>query len=282
MNQSAFEAGARWTRDVFAYPFEAAIQLAGLRSVMNSYGDVDGVPAGISREVLTGLLRETLGFDGFVSSDYDTLPQVVTRQRAASGPAETARLAIQAGLDVELPVGYVYGAELATEVERGRVDIGDVNASVRRVLRAKFELGLFENPYPQERIDISSAAAEGRELSQELARRSVVLAKNDGTLPLRRDSLTVAVVGPHAQTAKYQFPTYTYPAWRDTVNAIHLGGDATMVGTGEAQGSWLKELLPSTDIEAMVRARYGTRPLAEEIGEFAGRVLAARDRKSVG
>ena len=96
VNQSAFEAGARWTRDVFAYPFEAAIQLAGLRSVMNSYGTVDGIPAGISREVLTGLLRETLGFDGFVSSDYGTLEQVVTRQRAARSPGEAGRLAIQA------------------------------------------------------------------------------------------------------------------------------------------------------------------------------------------
>jgi beta-glucosidase-like glycosyl hydrolase len=275
VNQSAFEAGARLTRDVFAYPFEAAIQLAGLRSVMNSYGDVDGIPAGVSREVLTGLLRETLGFDGFVSSDYDTLTHVVTRQRAASGPGEAARLAIRAGLDVEFPVSYAYGAALAGEVERGRVDIGDVNDSVRRVLRAKFELGLFENPYPRERIDIASVAGEGRELSRKLARRSVVLVKNDGILPLTRDKLTVAVVGPHAQAARFQFPAYTYPAWRDAVNAIYRGDDGTMVGAGQTVISWFDELLAPADVETLVRDRYGTRPLSQEIGEF-GRVLTAQ------
>jgi len=274
VNQSAFEAGARWTRDVFAYPFEAAIQLAGLRSVMNSYGTVDGIPAGISREVLTGLLRETLGFDGFVSSDYGTIEQVVTRQRAARSPGEAGRLAIQAGLDVEFPTIYAYGSVLAEQVELGNADIGDVDTSLRRVLRAKFELGLFENPYPQEHIDISAVAAEGRELSLELARRSVVLVKNDGILPLARGDLTVAVTGPHGQTARYHFPTYTYPGWRDAVNAIHLGGEGTMVGAENAQNSWLQELLPPADAETLARDRYGTIPLAEEIGGFADRVLS--------
>jgi len=276
INQSAFESGARWTRDVFAYPFEAAIQLAGLRSVMNSYGTVDGIPAGISREVLTGLLRETLGFDGFVSSDYATLEQVVTRQRAARCSGEAGRLAIQAGLDTEFPTCYAYGSALAEQVRRGNVDIGEVDASLRRVLRAKFELGLFENPYPQEHIDISAAASEGRELSQELARRSVVLVKNDGILPLTRDHLTVAVSGPHARVARYHFPTYTYPGWRDAINAIHLGDDGTMVGAEKAQLSWLQELLPPADAETLVQERYGTQPLSEEIGGFAGRVLTTQ------
>ncbi|MET0861786.1 MAG: glycoside hydrolase family 3 protein, partial [Microbacterium sp.] len=178
MNLSSYEGGPRRTRDLFAYPFEAAIQLAGLASVMNSYSDVDGVPAAANPEVLTGLLRDTLGFDGFVSSDYMTLEHIHTRQRAASSPGDAARLTIAAGLDTEFPTPYGYGDALVAEVEAGRASIADVDRSVRRILTAKFKLGLFENPYPSEHIDLQEVADEGRDLSRELARRSVVLLKN--------------------------------------------------------------------------------------------------------
>ncbi|MFG2971125.1 glycoside hydrolase family 3 N-terminal domain-containing protein [Streptomyces sp. NPDC048288] len=276
VNLSAYEGGDRRTRDLFAYPFEAAIQLAGLRSVMNSYGDVDGVPAGVSREVLTDLLRGTLGFEGFVASDYDTVKQVVTRQRAAATPGEAARLAIAAGLDVELPVPFAYSEALVDEVRSGRLDEGAVDACVRRVLRAKFELGLFENPYPQERIDAAAVAGEGRELSAELARRSVVLVKNDGILPLERQGLTVGVIGPHADAAWLQFPTYAYPSWRDAVKAVDLGEAMNMVGGETPQTAWNKAIFTSEDSDTFARERYGARPLNEEIAEFAGTVSTER------
>ena len=86
-----------------------------------------------------------------------------------------------------MPNPYGYGDVLAAEVERGAVDVRHVDRCVWRVLRAKFEVGLFEHPYPTERIDVAAAAQEGSELSQELARRSIVLAKNDGILPLYAD-----------------------------------------------------------------------------------------------
>jgi beta-glucosidase-like glycosyl hydrolase len=273
INLSAYEGGSRRTRDLFAYPFEAAIQLAGLRSVMNSYADVDGIPAGISGEVLTDLLRGTLGFDGFVSSDYGTTEQVVTRQRAAAGPAEAARLAIAAGLDVELPKAFAYGSVLAAEVERGNVDERDVDTSARRVLQAKFELGLFENPYPAEHIDVAAVAVEGKALSEQLARRSVVLAKNDGILPLSRGPLTVAVIGPHADAATLQFPTYTYPAWRQAVDAMSRGELGNMLGAEEIVRSWYDAPLSPVEIETFVRNHYGARTLSAEIAEFAGSVL---------
>ncbi|OLT30802.1 beta-glucosidase [Actinomadura sp. CNU-125] len=273
VNQSAYEGGARRTRDLFAYPFEAAIRLAGLRSVMNAYGDVDGVPAGVSHEVLTRLLREILGFDGFVSSDYATLEQVVTRQKAASGPGEVARLAITAGMDVELPTPYAYGDVLAEQVQLGNVNVQDVDVCVRRVLKAKFELGLFENPYPAERIDLTAAATDGKALSERLARRSVVLVENDGILPLASrtpyGALNVAVIGPHAQPANLQFPAYTYPAWREASLRMMEGEVGTMVGAERPQLAWLKELVPHVDPETFVRDRYGARGLAEEIAEFA-------------
>ncbi|BEP13982.1 glycoside hydrolase family 3 N-terminal domain-containing protein [Acidothermaceae bacterium B102] len=265
MNMSAFESGGRRTRDVFAYPFEAAIRLAGLRSVMNSYADVDGVPAGASPEVLQGLLRDALGFDGFVSSDYTTLQQLVDRQRVAATAAQAGRLAIQAGLDVELPTPYGYGDVLAAEVERGAADLRQVDLSVWRVLKAKFEVGLFERPYPTERIDVAAVAQEGAELSQELSRRSIVLAKNDGLLPLTPGALDIAVIGPHADAPSLQFPTYTYASWREASEAVMRGELGTMNGAEETVAAWYTALFEPQDGHSLVQQRYDAKSLSAAI-----------------
>ena len=265
LNTSAFEAGARSTRDLFAYPFEAAIRLAGLRSVMNSYADVDGIPAGASPEVLQDLLRDTLGFDGFVSSDYTSIDQLVERQRVATDAGHAGRLAIEAGLDVEMPNPYGYGDVLAAEVDRGAVDVRHVDRCVWRVLRAKFEVGLFEHPYPTEQIDIRAAAQEGSELSQELARRSIVLAQNDGILPLSPDGLDIAVIGPHADAPSLQFPTYTYASWREANEAIVRGELGTMNGADDVVTAWYEAISNGQDGHSLVQDRYGARSLVAEV-----------------
>lgn len=276
LNTSGFEAGARSTRDLFAYPFEAAIRLAGLRSVMNSYADVDGVPAGASPEVLQDLLRDTLGFDGFVSSDYTTLEQLVERQRVAVDAAAAGRLAIQAGLDVELPNPYGYGDVLAAEVERGALDVRHVDLCVRRVLRAKFEVGLFEHPYPTESIDVAAAASEGSDLSRELARRSIVLGKNDGLLPLTPGALDIAVIGPHADAPSLQFPTYTYASWREANEAVMRGELGTMNGAEDVVAEWYTALFTPQDEHSLVQDRYGARSLVAEISAQARSVRTER------
>lgn len=272
MNLSAYDGGPRRTRDLHGYTFEAAIRLAGLASVMNSYADVDGVPASADPAVLTGLLRETFGFDGFVSSDYMTLEHIVTRQRAAATPGEAGALALAAGLDTEFPTPYGYGDALVSEVEEGRVDVSLVDRSVHRVLTAKFRLGLFENPYPAERIDVAEVASEGRELSRELARRSVVMLRNDGILPLARSS-RVAVIGPHADAVKLQFPTYTYPAFRDMTMQMSSGAMGNMVGIDPGMTTWNERMFVPTTVERFVREGLGATSLAETI---AARSAAAR------
>ena len=272
LNTAAFDAGSRTTRDVFAYPFEAAIRMAGLRSVMNSYADVDGIPAGASPEVLQGLLRETLGFEGFVSSDYGTIDKFVGHQRIAEDAAAAGRLAIEAGLDVEMPIEFGYGDILTSEVERGTIDVRQVDRCVWRVLRAKFAVGLFEHPYPAEHIDVRTVAVEGADLSQELARRSIVLAKNDGILPLAPDGLSIAVVGPHADAPSLQFPTYTYAAWREANEAIISGELGTMNGADDVVTAWYAGISDGQDIHSLVQERYGAWSLAAEIGGRVARV----------
>ena len=276
MNLSSYEGGPRRTRDLFAYPFEAAIQLAGLGSVMNSYSDVDGVPAAANPEILTTLLRDTLGFSGFVSSDYMTLEHIVTRQRAASSPGDAARLTIAAGLDTEYPIPYGYGDALVAEVESGRADIAHVDRSTHRILTAKFRLGLFENPYPVERIDLVEVAAEGGDLSRELARRSVVLVKNDGLLPLTPASTSVAVIGPHADAVKLQFPTYSYPAFRDMTTFMSGGGMGNMVGIDPGMTAWNDSLFASMPIEDFVRDRLDATSLVDEIRRHVSAVHLAQ------
>ncbi|TRY17703.1 beta-glucosidase [Tessaracoccus rhinocerotis] len=274
INLGATEIGWRTLRDLFCFPFEAAIHEAGMASVMNSYSDIDGVPVGASREVLTTLLRDTLQFEGFVTSDYTTLDHFVDRQRVAADAAEAGRLALVAGLDTENPLPFGYGDVLAEGVDRGEVPLELLRTSVRRILTAKFELGLFENPYPSESIDVRSIAEEGRELSEELARRSVILLGNDGILPLRPGAQSVALVGPHADAVDLQFPTYTFPAFREMTLFMSRGGFGGAVGVDPGMAAWNAKILPDQATSELVRERYGATSLAEVLrGDAADLVV---------
>ncbi|WP_426738215.1 glycoside hydrolase family 3 N-terminal domain-containing protein [Plantibacter sp. 2H11-2] len=265
MNSSIATIASRRMRDVFAFPFEAAINQAGLASVMNTYADIDGVPVGASKEILTDFLRGELGFTGFVSADYASIEQLATRQGVASDLGEAARLALGAGLDVEFPRTVAYGPVLVDEVANGRLDIGVVDRSVHRVLEAKFRLGLFEHPYPTESIDLAAIPAEGDDLSKELAQRSVVVLENDGVLPLDPAGRRIAVIGPHADAPELQFAAYSYVSWRQAVEAIHLGGEMTMVGIDNDADAWLRELVVPGEASHLGRDRYGTTSIAEAL-----------------
>lgn len=273
LNSANVEAGSRRIRDVFATPFEAAIQLAGLRSVMNTYSEVNGVPAAISYELLTTLLRDTLEFEGYVSSDYISFQHVVDRAKAAVDAAEAGRLGLEAGMDLELPSPWSYGTVLAAEVRAGRVDEELLNTSALRLLTTKFELGLFEQPYAQETIDMDAVAAEGSDLAQEMADRSVTLLKNDGILPLNVSAGRIAVVGPHAHAAAFQYPAYSFPAARAVGIFMAQGGFNNMVG--------MEDYMPTADTtaarplpqEEWVRSEYGVVGLDEELTALGATVV---------
>ncbi len=274
LNSANVEAGSRRIRDVFAFPFEAAIQLAKLRSVMNTYSEVNGVPAAISYELLTTLLRDTLEFGGYVSSDYISFQHVVDRAKASVDAAEAGCLGLAAGLDLELPSPWSYGSLLAEQVRKGNVAEELLNTSVLRLLTAKFDLGLFEQPYAQETIDLEAVAQEGRELAQEMADRSVTLLKNDGVLPLNLAARRIALVGPHANAAALQFPAYSFPAARAVGIFMAQGGFNNMVG--------MEDYLPTADTaaakplpqEEWVQAEYGITGLADQLTALGASVVA--------
>lgn len=222
--------GPRELADVILPPFEMVLAEARPRSVMHSYADVDGVPAAADERLLTGLLREEWGFDGVVVADYWGIPFLQTLHRVAASPAEAARLALTAGVDVELPSMRCYAAPLAQAVREGEVPEELVDRALRRVLAQKIELGLLDpdwSPVPVDPDSLFFDDARGREIALELARESVILLKNDDdALPLAPGQ-RVAVVGPLADDPLgmlgcYAFPTHVGPNHPDVPLGVEI------------------------------------------------------------
>jgi beta-glucosidase len=278
-NMAATAVGARELYDVHARPFEAAIRLAGLATVMPSYSEFDGVPISASHAVLTDMLRGRMGFTGTTVSDYVAVGFLHMRQKVAASPEEAGALALAAGMDVETPNIFGYGEVLAKAVRDGKVPESLLDRSVRRILRDKFALGLFENPYVSEDVDeIRSIAREGADLSSRLAAESVTLIKNEkNLLPLSRDIAKIAIIGPHADDVEAGFTTYTYPAGLKMMYARATGGDIAMAGIDlgggappEAKAAVSAELEPvfKTDRREYLKSNYAAMSLAEAVRQL--------------
>ncbi|MDX3192561.1 glycoside hydrolase family 3 N-terminal domain-containing protein [Streptomyces sp. MN03-5084-2B] len=274
LNMATVPMGARELREVYARPFAAAIQLAGLHSIMNSLADWDGVPAAADPRLFRDLLRDELGFEGTVVSDWLSIENLVTHHRAARSPLEAAILGLQAGIDVELPEPFGYGDSLIDAVRDGGIAETLVDESVLRVLTHKFELGLFENPYVEtDPITITSVAREGHELSLRLARESVTLLKNpDGVLPFSGVP-RIAVIGPHADRVGGAFAPYTFPAYIGLTRAMLKGATSSMVGVDDIEtfgpdDAYVQQEigdLLAMDDEEFARTQYGAVSLADAL-----------------
>ena len=200
MNIGPAPFGERTLRDEFLYPFEVAVREANAQSVMASYNEIDGIPSHANRWMLHDVLRREWGFQGVIVSDWFAIQQLIDRHHAASDKAEAARRALHATVDIELPDLDTYET-LVQEVQQGRVSESDIDTAVRRLLHAKFMVGLFENALvdPEQADSISGAEAH-RPLALEAARQAVTLLRNEGNaLPLSAEQTSrVAVIGPHA------------------------------------------------------------------------------------
>ena len=217
----------RELREVFMFPFEAVVKEAKAYSLMNAYHDIDGVPCAASHELLTEVLREEWGFEGFVVSDYWAIERLQTVHHVASDEKDAAVQALEAGIDLELPTTNYYGKPLIQAVKEELVSEATLDKAVSRILRAKFVLGLFDNPY----VDVKEVpevldTTENRALALEAARESIVLLKNDGVLPLDKKAKTIAVVGPSADSTRNLNGDYSYVAHmrceEDTVPTVSI------------------------------------------------------------
>ena len=228
-NLAPVSIGQRELADVLLPPFEMAVRDGGARSVMNSYNDIDGIPSAADASLLTGLLRDTWGFDGTVVADYFAVGFLKSLHGVAETWGEAAAAALSAGIDVELPTVKTY-FDLAELIERGELDESYVDRALRRVLRQKIGLGLLDSswsPVPPalgdvglgDALDNPSAlrgtveldTAENRELAREIAERAIVLLRNDGALPLAAPK-RIAVLGPNAGDAYAVLGCYSFPS----------------------------------------------------------------------
>lgn len=221
-NHGPVSAGPREIRDVFLPPFEMALLDGGARSVMNSYTETDGVPMAASPEYLTGVLREQLGFDGTVVADYFAIAFLEVMHAVAADRGEAAALALEAGIDVELPTGDAYLQPLVDRVRSGALDEAYVDRAVLRALAQKEALGLLDpeayEDEPPTGVDLDSPRHQA--LARRLAEESVVLLGNDGVLPVRGNPARVAVIGPNADRAEALQGCYSFA---NHVLAAHPG-----------------------------------------------------------
>lgn len=185
-------------REFYLPPYKAAID-AGALTVMTSFNDVNSIPASGNRWLLTDLLRKEWGFTGFVVTDYTAINEMV-QHRVLANEKEAGELALNAGVDMDMQ-GAVYQRFLEQSLKEGKVKMTDIDEAVRRILRIKFMLGLFENPYKfsdeaREARTVFSAAH--RVAARDVARRSIVLLKNkNNVLPLQKNA-RIALIGPLA------------------------------------------------------------------------------------
>jgi beta-glucosidase len=199
--------------------FKRAVK-AGVASIMTSYNSIDGVPCTANKYLLTDVLRNQWGFKGVVFSDLQSIEGIASTHHVAEDWGEAGVLALKAGVDFDLE-GNSYGPNLEKKLQEGKITMEDLDRAVRNVLRLKFQMGLFENPYVDPNVAAKVVRSkEHKELARQVAREGVVLLKNDGLLPLSKNLKRVAVIGPNADMMYNQLGDYTAPQDRKELTTV--------------------------------------------------------------
>jgi beta-glucosidase len=232
LNTAATRITDRELYEVFATPFEAAMREADVSSVMANYAEIDGMCVVANRKIAHDLLRDTMKFEGILTSDGAGILKTFTDFKTASSYKEAGYLAKKAGTDTEIPVGNAF-RQLPEYVRSGQLSEDVIDESVRRVLKMKFEYGLFEHPYiDEEKVWAAMNNQDKSELSEKIAAKSLVLLKNEGVLPLKTGT-KVAVVGPHADSLRYPVSGYTFPAYVEMLSASVAGKEVSIGGMAD-------------------------------------------------
>ena len=256
LNGECANVGMRALLSEYVPQFKRAVE-AGVGTIMTSYNAIDGVPCTGNKYLLTDLLRNQWGFEGFVYSDLQSIEGIATTHRCAASYEDAGAIALVAGVDVDLE-GNSY-KHLMTAYEKGKVTMDDIDRAVRNVLRKKFELGLFDNPYVDPaKADKIVRSKEHREVAREVARKGIVLLKNDGILPLNKNLKRVAVIGPNADVAYNQLGDYTAPQAREEIRTV-LDGVRSHVGKSTevvyVKGCAIRDTTNSNIAEAVEAAK---------------------------
>ena len=226
MNWAPAHIPSRELNEVYLLPFEVAVKEARVASIMPAYHELDGIPCHSSEELLINILRERWGFEGIVVSDYFGINMLNECHLVASDKKHAGKMAIEAGVDIELPSADCYGKPLEEALEEGLISESLIDRSVKRILKMKFLAGLFDNPLVEEKkaskvFDIP----EQRELAYKIAQKSIVLLKNQNILPLSKNISSIAVIGPNADNTRNIIGDYAYPCHIESLMETKEGDD---------------------------------------------------------
>ena len=284
------EATERKVREVFLPPFKRAVE-AGCATIMTAYGSIDGVPLTANRRIMRDILRDELGFEGFVVTDWGNTQSLVTNQHTSPDLEHASVTAVNAGNDMIMVTLPFYDAMLKA-LREGTADIAAVDAAVEHILTIKYEMGLFEKPEKAGRPGCF-ACPEHLDAALRAARASVTLLKNDGMLPLAGDVRRVAVIGANADDIRAQYGDWTYFT-HPHANQRHTpirpyvtlreGIEALCRERGiEAIYEKGCSVLPEDgdDIEAAVRAAESADAVILAVGDTFGQFGEFRDRANL-
>lgn len=211
LNGGEVSMGPRELVEQYAYPFEAMIRKAGLQGVMCSYTSIDGEPVSVSRRILTGLLRDRLGFEGTAVCDAGSIGRAMEVQGIAMEKAELAAMAVKAGLCADAPMTNTFHA-IPEAIQKGYLTEEELDVQVKLVLKQKFALGLFDAPYVDlDHVEKVYACPENGDLNRKICEETITLLKNEGNLlPLTKRPQKIAVIGPHGDRVSALFGGYTF------------------------------------------------------------------------
>src|SRR5436190_1848487 len=208
-----------YLREYFLPTFDAAVK-AGAHTVMINSAEINGIPGHINHHILTDILRDELGFKGFVVSDWEDIKKLVTVWRVAATEKEATRMAVMAGIDMSMvPLDYSFSDNLIALVKEGAVPQARIDEAVRRILKVKFELGLFDNSMPNAALKSKIGLTESRQAALQAARESLTLLKNNSLLPLAKDR-KVLVTGPTADSLISLNNGWTY-VWQGSEESLY-------------------------------------------------------------
>lgn len=235
-------------REYFLPPFAAAVK-AGARTVMVNSGEINGVPGHINKSLLTDVLKTELGFDGFVVTDWDDIKKLVTQWKVAADEKEATRLAIMAGNDMSMvPLSFSFSDHLVDLVKERKVPMSRIDDAVRRILRVKFQLGLFENAMPDASLRPNFGRVEYATTALQAARESIVLLQNkNNILPLSKDK-KILVTGPTADSLVSLNNGWTY-VWQGSEPSLYPKDKPTVQAAIAAKlGGGTMTFVPGTRI----------------------------------
>lgn len=241
---------SRALEEIYGKPFQASIKESQIKGIMPCYCTINGEPASVSKGLLTGLLRDKMGFHGVCISDYGGISNAYHCQNVGETLGQTGLMGMEAGMDVEAPNIAGYGEELKEMFASGDADMEVLDRAVLRMLTAKFRMGLFENPFALSGEELKSLMIRSgdRDISLQSARESMVLLKNDGVLPIRSGKCKIAVIGPHAAYARKMFGGYTHMCMMESTYAI-ANSIAGVSGTADADPASIIHV-PGTNIQS--------------------------------